>query len=60
MLRGIPSLAVEEGDVGDAGVGEQVAADYQDIVAGAALCKQPVECLAVGTLVGVVAVVGGY
>ena len=60
MLRSMPMAAVKEGDVGDAGVGEQMPAYNQNIIIRAAPGKQPVECTAVGAFSGVVDVVGLY
>ena len=52
-MGSVPVFAVKKGDVGNAGVGEQMPADNQYVVARAALCKQSVEDLAVGAFVGV-------
>ena len=52
--------AVKEGDVGDAGVGEQMPAYNQNIIIRAAPGKQLVERTAVGAFAGVVDVVGLY
>lgn len=54
------SVCRQKGDVGNAGVGKQMPADNQYVVARAALCKQLVEDLAVGAFVGVADVVCLY
>ena len=60
MLRSVPPLAVEESDVGNAGVGEQALADNENVITRAALRKQLVERFTVGAFVGVTDVVCRY
>ena len=57
---GEPLIAIVYGDVGKRGICDKIVFQDDNVVAGATLGKQGIECTAVGAFVGVVDGVAGY